>query len=192
MRKDPGNPRLRDETRSPPDRHDMDESIGVVDAIALATRGLCLVGVFVLLAVSAFLAISVFYAIGSLIRDPQTAKGSVSAIAELISAEDLMFTFGGEEQVYHSFRGSVVRTESGGVEASSVRVTPGPETDPSSVNAVEEAPGRYSHLGEHRFAFNRQLDLDIGILVWILLAGSPDCQEAFAQFNFAQRRRLED
>jgi hypothetical protein len=99
MRKDPGNPRFRDEERRGSEREPNGaEGVGIVDAIAMLIRGLCLVGVFVLLIVSACLAVSVFYMIGALIRDPAIAKDSVASISELISAEKLTFAYGGDEQ----------------------------------------------------------------------------------------------
>jgi hypothetical protein len=100
MRKDPGNPRYRGEERPGSEKSTaVDESVGIVDAIAMVTRGLCLVGVFALLVVSACLAVSVFYVIGSLIRDPATAKNAVNAIAELISADKLAVAFAGDERL---------------------------------------------------------------------------------------------
>lgn len=100
MSRDPGNPRLRGEERPGSEKPTrVDESMGIVDAIAMVTRGLCLVGVFVLLVVSACLAVSVFYVIGSLIRDPSTAQNSVNAIAELISADKLTVAFAGDDRL---------------------------------------------------------------------------------------------
>ena len=58
--------------------------------------------------------------------------------------------FGGEEEVYHSFRGSVALTDSGGVRS----VVPTAEADTEideldRIPAVEETPARYTYVGEH-------------------------------------------
>ena len=54
--------------------------------------------------------------------------------------------FGGEEEVYSSFVGSIVLTESGGVTAPSEGRN---LTDSSSVPGVDETPGRYTRESEH-------------------------------------------
>ncbi len=97
MRKDPGNPRFRDEERPGSEKTDGEVAVGIVDAIAMVTRGLCLIGVFVLLVVSACLGISVFYMIGGFIRDPSIAQDSINSIAELISAEKLTFAYADDQ-----------------------------------------------------------------------------------------------
>lgn len=54
--------------------------------------------------------------------------------------------FGGEAQVYSSFCGSIVPTSGGGVDTGPT--TPEDLRDMDAVPAVQEFPGRYTHLGE--------------------------------------------
>lgn len=58
-------------------------------------------------------------------------------------------TFGGEEQVHQTYRGSIVMTGSGGVSRAEDQAGRLVELDSESVPAVQETPGRYTHLGEH-------------------------------------------
>jgi serine/threonine protein kinase len=60
--------------------------------------------------------------------------------------------FGGEEEVYHSFRGSVALTDSGGIR--SVAFTKdednaGDTEELGDIPAVEEMPSRYTYVGEY-------------------------------------------
>ena len=58
-------------------------------------------------------------------------------------------TFGGEDQVQHSFRGTIILTESGGV--SRLEEQPTKRYDPAedAIPGVEEAPGRYTHVSDY-------------------------------------------
>ena len=71
----------------------------LLDVLARITRGLCLVGVFGLLIASAGLAVSVFVQIGALIKQPEQAKDSVAAIAELISADSLSLVYADDQSL---------------------------------------------------------------------------------------------
>ncbi len=57
-------------------------------------------------------------------------------------------TFGGEEEVYVTYRGSIVLTESGGVSRADEAKTKVLGALPDSLPGVQEAPGRYTHLSE--------------------------------------------
>ena len=58
-------------------------------------------------------------------------------------------TFGGEEQVDLSFRGSIVLTDSGGISRIEDEATLRLEETPDSVPGVQETPGRYTHISEY-------------------------------------------
>ncbi len=55
--------------------------------------------------------------------------------------------FGGEERIYDVFRGSIVLTQSGGVEPAPGAAMPWGHAD--SVAAVQESPGRYAQMAEY-------------------------------------------
>ena len=91
-------------------------------------------------------------------------------------------SFGGEEQVYHSFRGSIAVTESGGVKSVAVVEPQGEALDADGAPGVEESPGRYTHVGEHgRGAMGRvllvhdeHLGRDIALKELLPVAGADD------------------
>ena len=58
-------------------------------------------------------------------------------------------TFGGEEEVYRSYRGSIVLSGSGGVSRTEDLPTEPLEDDTGAVPAVQESPGRYTHVSEY-------------------------------------------
>ena len=58
-------------------------------------------------------------------------------------------TFGGEEVVHQTFRGSIVMEEDGGVSLVEGLSTIAVELEPDSVPAVQETPGRYTNPIEH-------------------------------------------
>jgi len=65
------------------------------------------------------------------------------------NATKALETFGGQEQVHRSYRGSIVLTASDGVSRGGEQAAKLAEADPDSVPAVQEAPGRYTHISEY-------------------------------------------
>ena len=58
-------------------------------------------------------------------------------------------TLGGEKQVHNTFRGSLLLTQAGGVRPAAPAGAADELSDTKSVLGIEEAPGRYSHIGEY-------------------------------------------
>ena len=58
-------------------------------------------------------------------------------------------SLGGEEIVRETFRGNIVLSDSGGLKSVGVFDPSGDMEGPSVVPAVQETPGRYTHLGEY-------------------------------------------
>ncbi|MBI4557150.1 MAG: protein kinase [Candidatus Hydrogenedentes bacterium] len=79
--------------------------------------------------------------LGGFVQQAIDAHGGDSAAA--------MESFGGDEQVHQSFRGSIVREDSGRVSVVTTPMPVGEAMDPESVPAVRETPGRYTHITEH-------------------------------------------
>lgn len=63
-------------------------------------------------------------------------------------ARTTLFQMGGEEQVYHTFHGTIVLTDSG-IRTIQLSEETGVDSDPKSVAAVYESPGRYRHVSEY-------------------------------------------
>jgi len=83
-------------------------------------------------------------------RDCKLVTGLVDAAVKANDGDvaATLDSFGGEGQVYQSFRGSVVMTDSGGVQAASAH-PPMELSDGAPVAGVQESPGRYTQLGEY-------------------------------------------
>ena len=89
MQKDPGHPRER--LDEPVRREELGSGMNdPVEMLATMVKGACLVGVFVLLFVSACLALQVFFQIGKLVTDPAATQSAVSGMAQLISGDQLV------------------------------------------------------------------------------------------------------
>lgn len=111
---------------------------------------------------------------GAWAMDPSRCLGDRLLEAKIVSPEDKVLldglvdqaiktfdgdaslaleSFGGEEEVYHSFRGSVAMTDSGGIK--SVAVTKRDEAEVAEaeelgdIPAVEEMPSRYTYVNEY-------------------------------------------
>jgi serine/threonine protein kinase len=111
---------------------------------------------------------------GAWAMDPSRCLGNRLLEAKIVSPEDKVLldglvdqaiktfdgdaslaleSFGGEEEVYHSFRGSVAMTDSGGIK--SVAVTKRDEAEVAEseelgdIPAVEEMPSRYTYVNEY-------------------------------------------
>jgi serine/threonine protein kinase len=111
---------------------------------------------------------------GAWAMDPSRCLGDRLLEAKIVSPEDKVLldglvdqaiktfdgdaslaleSFGGEEEVYHSFRGSVAMTDSGGIK--SVAVTKRDEGEVAEaeelgdIPAVEEMPSRYTYVNEY-------------------------------------------
>jgi len=75
-------------------------------------------------------------------------------VAQAVDAHDgdgsaAMQTFGGEEQVHRTFRGSIVMTPGGGVSQAAERVQRLDLEEGDDIAAVHELPGRYKHVTEY-------------------------------------------
>jgi hypothetical protein len=71
----------------------------VIDSIAQLLRGIALIGVFGLLVTAAYYSLEVFQHVGRLVQDPATARPAVEAIADMISADQMLL-----EQKTQAFR----------------------------------------------------------------------------------------
>lgn len=98
MRKDPGNPRERVDETIRPERPDLGRS-DPIEMLATLIRGICLVGVFLLLFVSACLALQVFFHIGRLITDPASVQSAVRGMAQIISGDQLVIRGGNDNRL---------------------------------------------------------------------------------------------
>jgi hypothetical protein len=67
--------------------------------LSTLVRGACLVGVFLLLFVSACLALQVFFQIGKLISDPATSQSAVNDMAQLISGDQLVVRWSNDNRL---------------------------------------------------------------------------------------------
>jgi hypothetical protein len=63
----------------------------LIDSVAQLLRGVALIGVFALLVTAAYYSLDVFQRLGQLIQDPSTARPAVKSIAEMISADQMVF-----------------------------------------------------------------------------------------------------